>query len=69
VEYREIERQFQDTSRNGAMWGKVPGKVQMLGSYVDCGIRVNSAILKLDIAGSLDADTSTLYQKKPQRRF
>jgi hypothetical protein len=41
-------------------WRKVLGKVQMLGSHILCGIRVNSAILKLDRAGSRDADTSTL---------
>ena len=41
-------------------WRKVPGKVQMLGSHLIRGIRVNSAILKLDRAGSRDADTSSL---------
>ena len=32
----------------------------MGGSYIMCGIMMNSTILKLDIAGSLDANTSSL---------
>ena len=55
----ETTRQFQETFRKVAM-EKVLGKVQMLGSHITCGIRVNSAVLKVDRAGSRDEYTSTL---------
>jgi hypothetical protein len=47
-------------------WRKVPGNVQMLGSHSTRGIRVNFAILKLDRAGSVDVNTSSLQHQIPQ---
>jgi hypothetical protein len=50
-------------------WKHVPGEVQIRGSHpIICGIRVNTAIFNLDIAGSSNVDTSSL-QKKSQGRF
>ena len=45
------------------------GKRSNSGSHIKYGIRVNSAILKLDSAGSVDVYTSSLQQQIPQGRF
>ena len=63
---QKIRREGSGKLPSTGRWRKVPGNVQMLGSHSTRGIRVNFAILKLDRAGSVDVNTSSLQHQIPQ---